>query len=75
MKRKLRIEELSVASFSTEADERREQRGTVRGMQLTITFYTKITCDAGQYTCAPTCPDTCHVTCRTCITCINAPCP
>jgi hypothetical protein len=75
MKRKLRIDELSVASFPTEAEEVPEQQGTVRGMQIAGTWNTCITCYAGQYTCAQTCPRTCHVTCQTCITCVNAPCP
>jgi hypothetical protein len=75
MKRKLRIDELSVASFSTEADEAQEQRGTVRGMQIAGTWQTCLTCYVGQYTCAQTCPRTCQVTCQTCITCPNAPCP
>lgn len=75
MKHKLRIEELSVASFSTEAEEPPEQRGTVRGMQIGGTLVTYVTCYLDQYTCARTCPNTCHVTCQSCITCVNAPCP
>lgn len=73
MKRKLRIDELSVSSFPTEAEEVPEQRGTVRGMQVAGTWNTCFTC--AQYTCIQTCPRTCHVTCQTCITCVNAPCP
>lgn len=73
MKRKLRIEELSVSSFETEAEELPEQRGTVRGMQIiTGTLITKITCNLGQYTCAQTCPNTCPITCD--YTC-NVTCP
>jgi hypothetical protein len=75
MKRKLRIEELSVASFSTEPEDVPEQRGTVRGMQVPGTWQSCLTCYLNQYTCAQTCPRTCNVTCQTCITCVNAPCP
>jgi hypothetical protein len=75
MKRKLRIDELSVASFATEAEGPPEQRGTVRGMQIGTILQTYYTCYLGQNTCAQTCPQTCHVTCQSCITCNHAPCP
>ncbi len=74
MKRKLRIEELSVATFSTEDDSTARDRGTVRGFG-DISFSTcpgELTCDScgNVRTCADTCgcsmvtcQRTCHFTC------------
>lgn len=81
MKRKLRIEELSVTSFST--DDAARERGTVRG-HGDVSYGTcpgEATCDSCDLrTCADTCGDscTCQVTCfeRTCyFTCFYASCP
>ena len=76
MKRKLRIEELSVTSFSTEEDDIARERGTVRGMadtspQVTVVYgscaLVRDTCDGSCQvivrTCAQTCPGTCAITC------------
>ncbi|HEX2080238.1 MAG TPA: hypothetical protein VHG08_21225 [Longimicrobium sp.] len=78
MKHKLRIEELSVASFSTEEDGLARKRGTVRGFG-DVSFSTcpgELTCDscddvrscAGtcgctERTCERTCDFTCYVSC------------
>jgi hypothetical protein len=75
MKCKLRIEELSVSSFSTEEDGP-ARRGTVRGMADTSPQFTFVygscvlardTCDGSCQvivrTCAQTCPATCAITC------------
>lgn len=61
MKRKLRIEELSVASFSTEAGALKE-RGTVLGNAPTTATQVYVSC-VQQYTCTPT--ECCSVV-RTC---------
>lgn len=82
MKLKLRIEELSVASFSTE--ESTSERGTVRGFATAPTEPTADTCEGLRTcdfscqgvarTCAETC-DTCYVTCHTCdVTCVRDTC-
>lgn len=76
MKRKLRIEELSVTSFSTGEDDFARERGTVRGMADTSPHVTLVygscvvardSCDASCQgivrTCAETCPATCGITC------------
>ena len=73
MKRKLRMEDLSVSSFSTEADEPVRERGTVRG-HGDVSFGTcrgEATCDdtcRGLRTCdgLRTCADTCNCSNDTC---------
>jgi hypothetical protein len=74
MKRKLRIEELSVASFST-GEGGQAERGTVRGFDsfvLTVGTCWGRTCD-GRRTCGgDSCDETCYVTCD--YTC-NVTCP
>lgn len=77
MKHKLRIDDLSVTSFSTDEDGLARQRGTVRGMQqpVTPTFDQSCialqTCDTAcqSNVCATnlrTCGDTCNCTMQTC---------
>ena len=62
----LNLDSLEVQSFVT--DEKRSERGTVRGEQQPCTCYTQCTCP-GCPTCAGTCPadpscaDTCGDTC------------
>lgn len=73
MKRKLRIDELSVTSFSTDEDRLARERGTVRGLG-DVSYGTcrgERTCDdtcEGLRTCdgARTCADSCGCTERTC---------
>ena len=77
MKRKLRIEELSVTSFST-GDELTQERGTVRGFIVDPNpVPTEGTC-AGLRTCDFSCQGvamTCYATCNTCFTCEARLCP
>lgn len=75
MKRKLRIEELSVASFSTDEDGVTRERGTVRGFiadpnpiptdGTCAAFRTcDVSCQGIVRTCYATCDDpTCNPTC------------
>jgi hypothetical protein len=85
MKRKLRIDELSVASFTTQ--EESKERGTVRGLadttqQVTMVYGSCValyTCEPScqARTCAATCGLTCPFTCddKSCNpTCIAALC-
>ena len=86
MKRKLRIEELSVASFTTGEESTRE-RGTVRGMadtspQVTLVYGScavirtcDFSCQGVARTCVDTCANTCPFTCATCVTCQANLCP
>ncbi|HYR06672.1 MAG TPA: hypothetical protein VEQ60_02810 [Longimicrobium sp.] len=79
MKRKLRIDDLSVTSFSTDAN--RQEQGTVRGHNQDISFGTcpgEPTCDSCNN--LRTCADTCQCSVNTCprqtcyFTCYNT-CP
>jgi hypothetical protein len=79
MKRKLRMEELSVSSFSTEEDALARERGTVRG-HGDISFGTcpgEPTCDScdNLRTCADTCACTSQTCLRTCSFTCYATCP
>lgn len=76
MKHKLRIEELSVASFSTDEDGSTGQRGTVRGMEpdpsYTQAFESCVvleTCETDCRSLVRTCMDTCAATCTCNVTC------
>jgi hypothetical protein len=83
MKRKLKIEDLAVASFSTGEDGRAGTRGTVRAAaasdgetQCGITLLVPESCI---YLCATgrgdTCHDTCGVTCESCaFSCVRGTC-
>ena len=65
MKRKLRMEDLSVASFSTEEDGLARERGTVRGFMVDTQAPTMDTCE-GLRTCDFSCQGvarTCYATC------------
>jgi hypothetical protein len=67
MKRKLRLEELSVASFSTGEDGFERERGTVRGMADTGgATYTQAYVSCVRDSCDPSCQGlarTCWATC------------
>jgi hypothetical protein len=83
MKRKLKIEDLAVASFSTGEDDLAATRGTVRGAAAsdgeTQCGITLLVAESCVYLCATgrgdTCYDTCGVTCESCaFSCVRGTC-
>lgn len=71
MKLKLRIEDLTVASFEA-APAKAEERGTVQANQSDPNTCYPIICFSGYWTCLESCEDTCGMSCHG--TCVPAHC-